>query len=86
MIEDDKFTEFAKWHLKMRLICGFIAGIVLTLLGIGLIIYCICINDQIILAAAIFMLLCGLFCAPIFGYFVFRKPKRFDFENNDQIE
>ena len=86
MIEDDKFTEFAKWHLKMRLICGFIAGIVLTLVGIGLIIYCICNNDQIILATAIFMLLCGLFCAPIFGYFVFRKPKRFDFENNDQIE
>ena len=86
MIEDDKFTEFAKWHLKMRLIGGFIAGIVLILLGIGLIIYCICNNEQTILAIAILMLLCGLFCTPICGYFVFRKPKRINFENSDQIE
>lgn len=74
-MEDDEFTKFAVFNLKMKLVVGFIAGIVLILFGIGVIIFSALISDSTLVALGVLSIIIGLVDAPICGHFVFRRRK-----------
>ena len=75
MMEDDNFTKFAVFHLRMKVAVGFIAGIVLVLFGIGVIIFSSVICESRLVVLGIGSIIIGLIDAPICGYFVFRRRK-----------
>ena len=76
MVEDDKFTEVAKTDFKMRLVAGFIFGILATLISLVFIIVSFINNNLQFALALIAMVVVGLGVSASCGYFLFRKEKK----------
>ena len=76
MVEDDTFTEVAKTDLKIRIVGGFIFGIVAALASIIFIIVSIVSKNTDFIIPLIIMILVGLGVSASCGYFLFRKEKK----------
>ena len=76
MKEDDTFTKVAKTDFKMRLIAGFIFGILASIASIIFIIVGIVNKKYDMIAMFIIMILVGLGVSASCGYFIFRKDKK----------
>ena len=76
MKEDDKFTEVAKTDFKIRLVVGFIFGILAAILSIIFIIVGIVNKKYDMIAMFIIMILVGLGVSASCGYFIFRKDRK----------
>ena len=81
MKEDDTFTEVAKADFSLRLIAGFIFGILAAIASIIFIIVGIVNKNNDMLPMFIIMILVGLGVSASCGYFLFRKGKK---ENKEE--
>ena len=76
MKEDDTFTTVPKTDFKMRLIAGFIFGILASIASIIFIIVGIVNKKYDMIAMFVIMILVGLGVSASCGYFIFRKDKK----------
>lgn len=76
MKEDDTFTEVAKTDFKLRLVAGFIFGILAAIASIIFIIVGIVNKKYDMIAMFIIMVLVGLGVSASCGYFLFRKESK----------
>ena len=76
MVEDDTFTEVAKTDLKIRIVGGFVFGILAALASIIFIIVSIVSKNTDFIIPLIIMILVGLGVSASCGYFLFRKEKK----------
>ena len=76
MKEDDTFTEVAKANFLLRLIAGFIFGILVAIAGVIFIIVDILKKEYDMIAMFIIMVLVGLGVSASCGYFLFRKESK----------
>ncbi len=76
MKEDDKFTEVAKADFKMRLVAGFIFGIIAAITSGTFIIVDILKKENNMIVMLIIMIVVGLAVSASCGYFLFRKDKK----------
>lgn len=76
MKEDDTFTEVAKANFLLRLIVGFIFGILVAIASIIFIIIGIVNKKYDMIAMFIIMVLVGLGVSASCGYFLFRKENK----------
>ena len=76
MKEDDTFTEVAKANLLLRLIVGFIFGILVAIAGVIIIIVDILKKENDMIVMLIIMVLVGLGVSASCGYFLFRKESK----------
>ena len=81
MKEDDTFTEVAKTDFKLRLVAGFIFGILAAIASIIFIIVSIVNKNNDMIPMFIIMILVGLGVSASCGYFLFRKDKK---ENKEE--
>ena len=81
MKEDDTFTEVAKADFTMRLVAGFIFGILASIASLVFIIVGIVNKKYDMIAMFIVMILVGLGVSASCGYFLFRKGKK---ENKEE--
>ena len=81
MKEDDTFTEVAKADFSLRLIAGFIFGILAAIVSVIFIIVGIVNKQNDMLPMFIIMILVGLGVSASCGYFLFRKGKK---ENKEE--
>ena len=81
MKEDDTFTEVAKADFTMRLVAGFIFGIIVALASLIFIIVGIVNKKCDMIAMFIIMIVVGLGVSTSCGYFLFRKGKK---ENKEE--
>ena len=84
MVEDDKFTEVAKTDFKIRLVAGFIFGILAALISLVFIIISFVNNNLQFALALIVMVVVGLGVSASCGYFLFRKEKKENEENKKE--
>ena len=76
MKEDDTFTKVAKTDFKMRLVAGFIFGILASIASIIFIIVYIVNKKYDMIPMFIIMILVGLGVSASCGYFIFRKENK----------
>ena len=76
MKEDDTFTKVAKTDFKMRLVAGFIFGILASIASIIFIIVYIVNKKYNMIPMFIIMILVGLGVSASCGYFIFRKENK----------
>ena len=76
MKEDDKFTKVAKTDFKMRLVAGFIFGILASIASIIFIIVGIVSKKCDMIPMFIIMIIVGLGVSASCGYFIFRKENK----------
>ena len=76
MVEDDTFTEVAKTDFKIRLVCGFIFGILAIIMSVVFIIMAIVKKNYDFIAPLCLMVLVGLGVSASCGYFLFKKEKK----------
>ena len=76
MKEDDRFTEIAKANFLLRLIVGFIFGILVAIAGVIIIIVDILKKENDMIVMLIIMVLVGLGVSASCGYFLFRKESK----------
>ena len=76
MKEDDTFTERAKANFLLRLITGFIFGILVAIAGVIIIIVDILKKENDMIVMLIIMVLVGLGVSASCGYFLFRKESK----------
>ena len=76
MKEDDTFTEVAKTDFKLRLVAGFIFGILAAIASIIFIIVSIVNKNNDMIPMFIIMVLVGLGVSASCGYFLFRKENK----------
>ena len=76
MVEVDKFTEVAKTDFKIRLVEGFIFGILAALVSIIFIIVGIVTKKNEFVIPLVFMVIVGALVAISCGYFIFRKGNK----------
>ena len=76
MKEDDTFTEAAKTDFKLRLVAGFIFGILAAIASAIFIIVGIVNKKYDMIAMFIVMVLVGLGVSASCGYFLFRKENK----------
>ena len=76
MAEDDKFTKAAKADFTLRLIAGFIFGILAALVSLVLVVISAINNNLEFVVALIVMILVGLGVSLSCGYFLFRKGNK----------
>ena len=76
MKEDDKFTKVAKTDFKMRLVAGFIFGILASIASIIFIIVGIVSKKHDMIPMFIIMIIVGLGVSASCGYFIFRKENK----------
>ena len=76
MKEDDTFTEVAKADFTVRLVAGFIFGIIAALASLIFIIVGIVNKKYDMIAMFIIMIVVGLGVSASCGYFLFRKEKK----------
>ena len=76
MKEDDTFTEVAKADFSLRLIAGFIFGILASIASVIFIIVGIVNKNNDMIPMFIIMILVGLGVSASCGYFLFRKGKK----------
>ncbi len=82
MVEDDTFTKVAKTDMKIRIVSGFIFGILAIIASIIFIILSVIYKKYDFIGPLIAMILVGLFVAGSCGYFIFRKEKSDEKEEN----
>lgn len=75
MVEDKTFTEVAKTDMKIRIVVGFIFGILAALASIVFIILSIVYKKYDLIVPLIAMVLVGALVSVSCGYFIFRKEK-----------
>ena len=75
MIEDKTFTEVAKTDMKIRIVAGFIFGILAALASIVFIILSIVYKKYDLIVPLVAMVLVGALVSVSCGYFIFRKEK-----------
>ena len=76
MKEDDTFAEVAKADFTVRLVAGFIFGIIAALASLIFIIVGIVNKKYDMIAMFIIMIVVGLGVSASCGYFLFRKEKK----------
>ena len=76
MKEDDKFTKVAKTDFKMRLVTGFIFGILASIASIIFIIVDIVSKKYDMIPMFIIMIIVGLGVSASCCYFIFRKDNK----------
>ena len=81
MVDDDTFTEVAKADFSLRLLAGFIFGILAAIASVILIIVSIVNKNYDMIPMFIIMILVGLGVSASCGYFMFRKVKK---ENKEE--
>ena len=81
MVEDDTFTEVAKADFSLRLLAGFIFGILAAIASVILIIVSIVNKNYDMIPMFIIMILVGLGVSASCGYFMVRKVKK---ENKEE--
>ena len=75
-MKEDKFTKVAKTDFKIRLVAGFIFGILAAIASIIFIIVGIVNKKYDMIAMFIIMVLVGLGVSASCGYFLFRKESK----------
>lgn len=83
MVEDETFTEVAKTDMKIRIVFGFIFGILAALTSIVFIILSIVYKKYDLIVPLVVMVLVGALVSVSCGYFIFRKEKQAE-ENKEQ--
>ena len=83
MIEDEKFTEVAKTDMKLRIVFGFIFGVIAAIVSIIFIIVGIVTKKNEFVIPLVFMVIVGALVAISCGYFIFRKEKKPDEDKRD---
>lgn len=83
MVEDETFTEVAKTDMKIRIVVGFIFGILAALASIVFIILSIVFKKYDLLVPLVAMVLVGTLVSASCGYFIFKKEKPVE-ENKEQ--
>lgn len=73
MVEDDKFTKMAKADFKIRLVSGFIVGLIASIIAIVLIIVFLVMKKPELAGMMTLILLAGLITGGSCGFFLFRK-------------
>ena len=73
MIDDDDYYYQTEEGNKVRILCNFIVGIIGTLAGISMIMYCLISGDSTLLTPSISILVICAICAAIYGFLVYRK-------------
>jgi ABC-type uncharacterized transport system permease subunit len=76
MAEDDKFTKAAKTDFTLRLIAGFIFGILAAIISLVFVVISAINNNLEFVVALIVMIVVGLGVSVSCGYFLFRKGNK----------
>ena len=76
MKEDDTFTKAAKTDFKIRLVAGFIFGILASIVSLIFIIVGIASKKYDMIPMLIIMIIVGLGVSASCGYFIFRKENK----------
>ena len=76
MIEDEEFTEVAKTDMKLRIVFGFIFGILAAIISIIFIIVGIVTKKNELVIPLVFMVIVGIVVAISCGYFLFSRRKK----------
>ena len=76
MKEDDTFTKVAKTDFKIRLVAGFIFGILASIVSLIFIIVGIVSKKYDMIPMLIIMIIVGLGVSASCGYFIFRKDNK----------
>jgi len=84
MVEDDTFTEVAKTDMKIRIVAGFIFGILAAIISLIFVILSIINKKHDFIIPLIAMVLVGAGVAASCGYFLFRKEKKETEENKKE--
>lgn len=83
MVEDETFTKVAKTDMKIRIVVGFIFGILAALASIVFIILSTVYKKYDLIVPLIAMVIVGALVSASCGYFIFRKEKQVE-ENKEQ--
>ena len=84
MVEDDTFTEVAKTDFKIRLVSGFIFGLLAAIVSLIFIIVAFINKNYELGTALIIMVIVGLGVSASCGYFLFRKENKEDVKENKE--
>ena len=76
MKEDDTFTEVAKTDFKIKLVAGFIFGILASIVSLIFIIVGIVGKKHDMIPMLIIKIIVGLEVSASCGYFIFRKENK----------
>ena len=76
MEDDELFTKVAKHNFLMRLISGFIIGIIGIIIGIFLVVFFAVNNQPEFIIMSVFIILAGALATISCGFFLFRKSKK----------
>ena len=75
-MDDKTFTKVAKTDFTIRLVCGFIFGIIATIVGIIFLIVCIVNKQSTFVPITVAFCLTGPIVSALCGFFLFRKDKK----------
>ena len=84
MVEDDTFKEVAATDFKLKIIFGFIFGILAFIASVIFIIVGIVSKKYEAIAPISIMALVGILVSVSCGYFLFRKEKKQDEQNKEE--
>ena len=75
-MDDETFTKVAKTDFTIRLICGFIFGIIATIVGIIFLIVAIVNKQSTFVPITVAFCIAGPIVSALCGYFLFGKSKK----------
>ena len=75
-MDDKTFTKVAKTDFTIRLVCGFVFGIIATIVGIIFLIVCIVNKQSTFVPITVAFCIAGPIDSILCGLFLFRKEKK----------